>query len=89
MMGPGMSWIELAPRGQGVTVSLATWFETMKQGGLQGLMVNTDDVDAEREVLRGRGLETSDNRQEPCGCYAMFNDPHGNGWTLRQPLVDG
>jgi uncharacterized glyoxalase superfamily protein PhnB len=23
--------------------------------------------------------------EEPWGRYAMFNDPDGNGWILRQP----
>ena len=84
-MGPGMTWIQLAPPGQGVTIALVTWFETMKPGGLQGVMVNTDDIDAEHETLRQRGLVLSEIRQEPWGRYAMFNDPDGNGWILRQP----
>ncbi|MCW5635092.1 MAG: VOC family protein [Rubrivivax sp.] len=86
-MGPGTSWIQLAPPGQGVTIALVTWFETMKPGGLQGVMVNTDDIDAEREVLRSRGLELGEIRQEPWGRYVMFADPDGNGWILRQPPV--
>lgn len=88
-MGPGMTWIQLAPPGQGVTIALVTWFETMKPGGLQGVMVNTDDIDAEHETLRQRGLVLSEIRQEPWGRYAMFNDPDGNGWILRQPPVHG
>ena len=88
-MGPGMTWIQLAPPGQGVTIALVTWFETMKPGGLQGVMVNTDDIDAEHKTLRQRGLVLSEIRQEPWGRYAMFNDPDGNGWILRQPPVHG
>ena len=88
-MGPGMTWIQLAPPGQGVTIALVTWFKTMKPGGLQGVMVNTDDIDAEHETLRQRGLVLSEIRQEPWGRYAMFNDPDGNGWILRQPPVHG
>lgn len=86
-MGPGMSWIQLAPPGQGVTIALVTWFEQMKPGGLQGVMVNTDDIDAERSLLRSRGLEIGEIKQEPWGRYAMFSDPDGNGWILRQPPV--
>lgn len=88
-MGPGMTWIQLAPPGQGVTIALVTWFETMKPGGLQGVMVNTDDIDAEHEALRQRGLVLSEIGQEPWGRYAMFNDPDGNGWILRQPPAQG
>ena len=84
-MGPGMSWIQLAPPGQSVTVALVTWFENMKPGGLQGVMVNTEDIDAEQTLLRSRGLEIGEIKQEPWGRYAMFNDPDGNGWILRQP----
>ena len=86
-MGPGMSWIQLAPPGQGVTIALVTWFEQMKPGGLQGVMVNTDDIDAERSLLRSRGLEIGEIKREPWGRYAMFSDPDGNGWILRQPPV--
>ena len=88
-MGPGMSWIQLAPPGQSVTIALVTWFETMKPGGLQGVMVNTEDIDAEHTLLRGRGLELTDIKQEPWGRYAMFTDPDGNGWVLREPPARG
>ena len=88
-MGPGMTWIQLAPPGQGVTIAHVTGVETMKPGGLQGVMVNTDDIDAEHETLRQRGLVLSEIRQEPWGRYATFNDPDGNGWILRQPPAPG
>lgn len=88
-MGPGMSWIQLAPPGQGVTIALVTWFEQMKPGGLQGVMVNTDDIDAEHALLRSRGLEIGEIKQEAWGRYCAFTDPDGNGWILRQPPVAG
>ncbi|PZP27657.1 MAG: hypothetical protein DI603_21200 [Roseateles depolymerans] len=84
-MGPGMSWIQLAPRGQGVTVSLVNWFDAMPAGALQGVMINTDDIDAEHALLTGRGLQLSEIKAELWGRYAMFQDPDGNGWILRQP----
>jgi catechol 2,3-dioxygenase-like lactoylglutathione lyase family enzyme len=84
-MGPGMSWIQLAPKGQSVTITLVTWFEQMKPGGLQGVMVNTDDIDADHHLFTSRGLQLTEIRQEPWGRYAMFDDPDGNGWILRQP----
>jgi catechol 2,3-dioxygenase-like lactoylglutathione lyase family enzyme len=84
-MGPGSSWIQLAPRGQRVTIALVQWFDRMKPGGLQGVMVNTDDIDAESALLRSRGLELGEIKQEPWGRYATFEDPDGNGWILRQP----
>lgn len=88
-MGPDMTWIQLAPAGQGVTIALVTWFDTMKPGGLQGVMVNTDDIEADHGLLRSRGLEIDEIRVEPWGRYAMFKDPDGNGWILRQPPAGG
>lgn len=86
-MGPEMRWIQLAPQGQTVTIALVTWMDNMQPGGLQGVMVNTDDIDAEQALLRDRGLDIGEIRQEAWGRYAMFNDPDGNGWILRQPPV--
>ncbi len=84
-MGPGMVWIQLAPAGQGVTIALVTWFDQMRPGGLQGVMLNTDDLDADHALLRGRGLAIGEIHQEPWGRYAQFSDPDGNGWILREP----
>ena len=84
-MGPDMTWIQLAPPDQPVTIALVTWFEQMKPGGLQGVMVNTENIDATHALLQGRGLKIGNIEQQPWGRYAMFNDPDGNGWILRQP----
>jgi catechol 2,3-dioxygenase-like lactoylglutathione lyase family enzyme len=84
-MGPGMNWIQLAPRGHSVTIALVTWFDQMKPGGLQGVMINTDDINAEHARLRNLGLDIGEVAEQPWGRYAMFADPDGNGWILRQP----
>lgn len=87
-MGPDMTWIQVAPKGQSVTLALVTWFERMKPGGLQGVMLNTADIEAERALLTGRGLTLSEIREEPWGRYATFEDLDGNGFVLRQPPSD-
>lgn len=84
-IGPGQTWIQLAPPGCGTTIALVTWFETMRPGGLQGVMLNVSDIDAEHALLTGRGLELSPIAQAPWGRFAMFKDPDGNGWILREP----
>jgi len=86
-MGPDMSWIQLSPKGCPVTITLVSWFETMKPGGLQGAMLNTTDIDADHADLTAKGLTLSEIDQQPWGRYAMFSDPDGNGWILRQPPV--
>jgi catechol 2,3-dioxygenase-like lactoylglutathione lyase family enzyme len=84
-MGPGVRWIQLAPPGCSTTIALVTWFDTMQPGGLQGVMLNVTDIDADHATLSARGLPLTEIREEPWGRYAMFSDPDGNGWILRQP----
>jgi catechol 2,3-dioxygenase-like lactoylglutathione lyase family enzyme len=84
-MGPGMTWIQLSPPGCNTTIALVTWFETMRPGGLQGVMLNVTDIDADHAALTGRGLALSAIGKEPWGRYATFSDPDGNGWILRAP----
>jgi len=88
-MGPGQKWIQLAPKGCATTIALVTWFETMRPGGLQGVMLNVTDIDQDHAELSARGLALTEIKQEPWGRYAMFSDPDGNGWILRQPPGGG
>jgi len=85
-MGPNMTWIQLAPKGQSVTIALVTWFDGLKPGGQQGLMVNTNALDADRDALIAKGVDVGEIGQQPWGRFAMFTDPDGNGWILRQAL---
>jgi catechol 2,3-dioxygenase-like lactoylglutathione lyase family enzyme len=84
-MGPGQSWIQLAPRGCLTTIALVMWFEAMKPGALQGVMLNVTDIERDHKELSGRGLQLAEIKQEPWGRYTTFQDPDGNGWILRQP----
>jgi catechol 2,3-dioxygenase-like lactoylglutathione lyase family enzyme len=84
-MGPGQKWIQLAPKGCSTTIALVTWFETMRPGGLQGVMLNSSDIERDHADLTQRGLALTEIKQEPWGRYSMFKDPDGNGWILRQP----
>jgi len=84
-MGPDAKWIQLAPKGCSTTIALVTWFDAMRPGGLQGVMLNVTDIDRDHRELAERGLKLTEIQQQPWGRYAMFSDPDGNGWILRQP----
>ena len=86
-MGPDMTWIQLAPKGSPVTIALVTWFDDLKPGGQQGLMVNSDNIDADRDALIAKGVDVGPIGQQDWGHHAMFSDPDGNGWILRQALA--
>ena len=86
-MGPDMTWIQLAPKGSPVTIALVTWFDDLKPGGQQGLMVNSDNINADRDALIAKGVDVGPIGQQDWGRHAMFSDPDGNGWILRQALA--
>lgn len=87
-MGPDRRWIQLAPAGAEASITLVDWFEEMPPGCVQGLVLETDDLEADHRVLRDRGLEISDLKDAPWGRYATFSDPDGNGWVLQQAAPD-
>jgi catechol 2,3-dioxygenase-like lactoylglutathione lyase family enzyme len=84
-MGPASRWIQLAPKGCATTIALVSWFDTMQPGGLQGVMLNSTDIDRDHQELQAKGLQLTPIEQQPWGRFTMFKDPDGNGWILRQP----
>lgn len=83
-MGPAQQWIQVAPKGGQASITLVTWFDTMPAGSLQGLVLHTDDIDAEVAALTGRGVAIPDGVQDaPWGRYAVFADPDGNRLVLQ------
>ena len=83
-MGPDMRWIQLQPKDGGSTIALVTWFEGLKPGGQQGLMLGIADVDAEYQRLTELGVECTPVEEQPWGRFTMMKDPDGNGWILTQ-----
>lgn len=83
-MGPDMRWIQLQPKDGGPSIALVNWFEGLKPGGQQGLMLGIDDVDAEHARLSALGVELTPVDEQPWGRFTMLKDPDGNGWILTQ-----
>jgi catechol 2,3-dioxygenase-like lactoylglutathione lyase family enzyme len=83
-MGPDQRWVAVAPRGAETTLTLVTWFETMPPGSLKGVVIETDDLEADVAALRDRGVTIEGDIQEaPWGRYVTFDDPDGNGFVLQ------
>jgi catechol 2,3-dioxygenase-like lactoylglutathione lyase family enzyme len=85
-MGPDRRWIQLGIPGAETSITLVTWFDSMPPGSTQGLVLNTDDIDAMREVLSGHGLRMSEIQTAPWGRFSTFHDPDNNGWVLTQTV---
>jgi predicted enzyme related to lactoylglutathione lyase len=83
-MGPDMRWVQLQPQDGGATVALVTWFENLKPGNQQGLMLGVPDIDAEHARLTAAGAAVSPIEEQPWGRYTMLQDPDGNGWIVSQ-----
>lgn len=88
-MGPGGRWIQVAPKGADTALTLVTWFPSMPPGSLKGLVLETDDLDADVARLRERGIVFADGgiQTAPWGRYATFDDPDGNGIVLQSTRV--
>jgi catechol 2,3-dioxygenase-like lactoylglutathione lyase family enzyme len=83
-MGPAQQWIQVVPKGGQTSITLVNWFDSMPAGSLNGLVLHTDDLDAQVADLIARGVEVPGGIQaEPWGRFAVFADPDGNRLVLR------
>ncbi len=89
-MGPGQRWVQVAPKGAQMSITLVTWFDSMPPGSLRGLMLDTDDLDGDIATLTERGVRfEGDIQQQHWGRFVTFTDPDGNGLILRSALQAG
>jgi catechol 2,3-dioxygenase-like lactoylglutathione lyase family enzyme len=84
-MGPTQRWVQVRPPGAETSITLVTWFETMRPGSCRGTVIETDDLGADVERLSDRGVAIDGDIQEaPWGRFVTFDDPDGNGIVLQQ-----
>ena len=88
--------VQLTPPGSECSISLMRNAE--KAGGLNGLHLIVDDIEAARAELAGRGVEVSeayhfadgvrqpgpDPEHRDYGSFLSFEDPDGNGWMVQE-----
>jgi catechol 2,3-dioxygenase-like lactoylglutathione lyase family enzyme len=82
-MGPAQRWVQVAPKGAATSITLVNWFESMPAGSVGGLVLESDDLDADVARLSGLGVPVSEVRDEPWGRYVTLKDPDGNGLVLQ------
>ncbi len=83
-VNPELRFVQLTPPGSACSVVIGDGITAMTPGTQQGLMVVVEDVAAERDRLRGNGVDASDIDVQPWGAFVTFTDPDGNGWVLQQ-----
>jgi catechol 2,3-dioxygenase-like lactoylglutathione lyase family enzyme len=82
-MGPDQRWVQVGAPGAQTSLTLVTWFETMPAGSLRGLVIESDDLEADIKALAARGLMVSDVQAAPWGQFVTCEDPDGNGLILQ------
>lgn len=82
----GYTWIQLGFRNQVTTISLVQQspHSHMRAGSLQGLVLETDDIDQERERLSRKGIVVSTIAVSPFGKVFFLHDPDNNGLSIHQ-----
>jgi catechol 2,3-dioxygenase-like lactoylglutathione lyase family enzyme len=81
----GLRWVQVRPPGSSTSFTLVTWFPSMPSGSLQGLVVETPDVQAAYLELLEKGVHfVHEPRKEFWGTFTTFSDPDGNGFVLSQ-----
>ncbi|MEQ1615110.1 MAG: VOC family protein [Hyphomicrobiaceae bacterium] len=79
---PAQRWVQMKPPSGLAGISLVTWFDAMPPGSLQGLVLDTIDIDRAHAKLAANGLDISPVQEAGWGRFATFRDPDGNGWVL-------
>jgi predicted enzyme related to lactoylglutathione lyase len=84
-MIPDSRWIEVGPKGATTTLILGNWFSAMAPGGVEGLMLETADIDGDCDQLVQAGVTVEGPFDTPWGRQATLKDPDGNGIVLAEP----
>ncbi len=80
----GMRWVFLGLPDSHTRITLVTWFPTMPPGSLKGMVVDTNDVDAEAARFRSMNWPISELFDAPWGRYFTLDDPDGNGLIIQK-----
>lgn len=83
--GTPFAYILMKPPAGLAGISLVQANDLMRAGSVQGLMLQTLDVDKMIERLGPRGLKLTPPKQVSWGRFTTFADPDGNGWVISEP----
>jgi predicted enzyme related to lactoylglutathione lyase len=78
------TWIQLGLPDSDASITLVNWFDKMPAGSVQGLVIETEDIDAEVKSLKEKAINVGDIDRTPWGRFATVTDPDGNTLSLHQ-----
>jgi len=79
-----LRFVQLTPPGSACSIVIGQGITEMAPGSQTGLQVVVEDVEAIRQELAERGVETSEVDKQPWGWFSFFSDPDGNTWAMQQ-----
>lgn len=87
-MGPSAKWIEVAPKGEGLTTLVLYSKQAMLQQRPEmvahpSLMFTTADVEGLHAELTAAGVKVDEVQKMPWGKMFNFHDPDGNRFMIR------
>lgn len=71
----GQTWIQLALPNQPTSIAIMAF---------HGIILETDDIEKEIQVLKEKGIEVGKIDNQPWGRFAWLKDVDGNGLCLHQ-----
>jgi len=85
--GDGDRWVDVAPPGAATTIALVAPREGETAGIETRVGFTTEDIDADHEHLRSRGVDVDDEVMrmgDPVPPMFFFRDPDGNSFLIVQ-----
>lgn len=83
-MTRGLVWVQLGLPDHSTTITLVEWYKNMPAGSMQGLILETEDIEQEILELQKKGIEIAAIDETAWGKFATVMDPDGNGLLLHQ-----
>jgi catechol 2,3-dioxygenase-like lactoylglutathione lyase family enzyme len=78
----GHNWVRMGLEGSATTIALVKAYSRMTPGTLQGLILRTDDLLADRNKLVGLGVKVSEIEDGHTGKFCSLRDPDRNDLML-------
>lgn len=82
-----LRFVQLTPPGSACSITIGLGVVDMPPGSQKGLQLVVEDVEAVRQRLVDRGVDTTDVQVYPWGSFIFFSDPDGNRWAVQQMPV--
>jgi catechol 2,3-dioxygenase-like lactoylglutathione lyase family enzyme len=85
-----MRWIEVVPPGSSTAIALAPPPPGGATSVQSGIIISTDDIEADHKALKDAGVEVDDEimrNDPPVPPMFWLSDPNGNRLAIVQPLA--